>query len=107
MSSFLMVIRSSSLSSPRSAIWNASTSTGILITLALLNSSMSWTPAVSPVVRCLTQMPALPGNSATVRARNTFKGDGCSAARNAVRMRTRTATAAFTGNSLLQVGLEA
>ena len=76
MSSLRMVMRSSSLSSPRSAIWNACTITGILITLALLKISLSRTPAVSPVVRCLTQMPALPGKSAERSRQEVVKRRG-------------------------------
>ena len=44
-----------------SAISSACTATGILMTLALLNTSSPRTGASSPVVRCLTQMPARAG----------------------------------------------
>ncbi len=79
MSSLRIVMRSSRLMAPLSAIWNASTSTGILMTLALLNISPSRTPAVSPVVRCLTQMPALPGNSLALRFSSVSSAVGCCA----------------------------
>ena len=50
---------------PLSAISNASARTGSLMTLALLNASSARTAASSPVVRCFTHTPALPGNRAS------------------------------------------
>ena len=57
-SAFVSVTRSSELQQAlASTICSASTATGILITLALLNTSSARTAASSPVARCFTQMP--------------------------------------------------
>ena len=93
MSSLRIVIRSSRLISPRSAIWKAITSTGILITLALLKISPSRTPAVSPVVTCFTQIPARPGKPAAASARILCNGVGVCAIGPATAPATKTTNA--------------
>jgi hypothetical protein len=64
-----------------------------LMTLALLKISPSRTPAVSFVVRCLTQMPALPGKSADARVNRMRRGVGDCARTDAESNRVK---AAFT-----------